>query len=1150
MTLTFYNERKGGLIVELRDDATNEPLANGEFKITTTDGKNVDDNDGTTSTNGIYHSDANGQIKLLGLDPDSYVIRQTKAPDGYVLGTESQTVKVNANDTQTITFTNTAKQSITIQKFIDGTTKPLAGVTFLVTDASGAPVGSANGEHVTDTNGRIVINGLTPGTTLTAREVRTVKGYTLNGAPQTLVVGSGGTNAPAATLSSAAAGSATGNTFTFYDAPLSVLIVHSYIEGTDNHPLPGTAFKVTDGSGAAVGPDGGVYYADQNGDITLRDLEPGITLTVREVKTVDGYVLNGRPQQIQIESGDVQQLTFWNTPTQALTIQAFVEGSTTPIQGIRFLVTDHSGAPVGNTNGEHVTDENGRITLDHLEPGTVITAKEIRVADGYVENSEPKSITIQSGEEQILTFYNAPAGALVIELRDGSTGAALKGADFQVMTDSGAYVSNNGGKQSSNGIYTTDENGQIIITGLQPTALVIKETTAPDGYLPDTAPKTARVNANETQTITFKNYAKQTLTIQAYEAGTTTALPGIHFLVTDSTGAVVGSENGGFVTDQDGRIVINDLAPGLTITAKETESISGYVLNDKPQSILIKSGEAQALTFYNHRKGGLIVKKIDSVSGAALAGAEFRITTVSGELVADNEGKTSSNGIYKTDANGEIALLNLKPDSYTVTEIAAPAGYALDSTPQTTKVETNDTQTLTFKDVPLQSVTIQKLIAGTNKPLAGVSFQITDGSGASLGEYTTDSNGQITIGGLVPGSTIVAKETKTVKGYVLNEQPQYITVGTTSAGTPVNAAKANTTSAAATTAAATGSTAAAPAATPGTSGGTVVTSTSSATGASGSAGNQMTFYDEQTSALTIIKKDSASGKVLKGAQFQITYANGEFVAANGGETSSNGMYTTDSKGQINIKYLQPSTIVIRETKAPDGYILNDEPVTVELGTNDHQTIEITNDSKQTLTIQKFITGTTKPVQGAVFLVTDSSGEALGNANGEYTTDKNGRIVIEGLEPGTTITAKEIRAANGYLLDPTPQSIKIKEGEAQVLTFFNSKGTTLTIQKFVKGTTDPVQGATFLITDSEGTVIGPNNGEYTTDRNGRIVLEGLTAGVTITAKEIRAAEGYLLDSTPQSIKIREGEAQSLTFFNSKGTTLTIQKFITRFRASPS
>ena len=61
-------------------------------------------------------------------------------------------------------------------------------------------------------------------------------------------------------------------------------------------------------------------------------------------------------------------------------------------------------------------------------------------------------------------------------------------------------------------------------------------------------------------------------------------------------------------------------------------------------------------------------------------------------------------------------------------------------------------------------------------------------------------------------------------------------------------------------------------------------------------------------------------------------------------------------------------------------------------------------------------------------------------------------------------------------------------------------------------------------------MGSSNGEFTTDRNGRIVLTGLTPGMTITAKEVRTVEGYVLDTTPQSILVKAGEAQTLTFFN--------------------
>ena len=96
-------------------------------------------------------------------------------------------------------------------------------------------------------------------------------------------------------------------------------------------------------------------------------------------------------------------------------------------------------------------------------------------------------------------------------------------------------------------------------------------------------------------------------------------------------------------------------------------------------------------------------------------------------------------------------------------------------------------------------------------------------------------------------------------------------------------------------------------------------------------------------------------------------------------------------------------------------------------------------------IQKFIEGTDhEPLEGVHFLVTDSSGAAVGRSNGEYVTDEKGRIVITDLEPGTTVTAREVQTVEGYVLDGTPKSILIKEGEVQTLTFWNKKQGTVVI----------------------------------------------------------------------------------------------------------
>ena len=126
--------------------------------------------------------------------------------------------------------------------------------------------------------------------------------------------------------------------------------------------------------------------------------------------------------------------------------------------------------------------------------------------------------------------------------------------------------------------------------------------------------------------LTFENDPTTTLVIQKVTDDTeNTPLAGVEFLVTDGTGAVVGPNNGYYTTDKDGRITIVNLEPGTVIMAKETRTLDGYILDNKPQSITIKTGEVQTLVFRNQKLGGLTINKIDSVTKKPLIGVKFKI---------------------------------------------------------------------------------------------------------------------------------------------------------------------------------------------------------------------------------------------------------------------------------------------------------------------------------------------------------------------------------------------------------------------------------------------------------------------------------------------------------------------------------------------
>ncbi len=186
-------------------------------------------------------------------------------------------------------------------------------------------------------------------------------------------------------------------------------------------------------------------------------------------------------------------------------------------------------------------------------------------------------------------------------------------------------------------------------------------------------------------------------------------------------GAVVGPNNGYYTTNKDGRIVIEGLEPGVIVTARETKTLEGYVLDAAPKSIKIKTGEAQTLTFWNKKAGELVIRKLDKLTNQPLAGVEFQLTYAGGGYVDNANGHLSSNGLYTTDASGEIRISGIT-GTIVVKETKTIPGYTIDEASRTQTVTVNpaDTQTLTFYNTPGTTLTIQKFVDGTTDPIQGV----------------------------------------------------------------------------------------------------------------------------------------------------------------------------------------------------------------------------------------------------------------------------------------------------------------------------------------------------------------------------------------------------------------------------------------------
>ncbi len=245
------------------------------------------------------------------------------------------------------------------------------------------------------------------------------------------------------------------------------------------------------------------------------------------------------------------------------------------------------------------------------------------------------------------------------------------------------------------------------------------------------------------------------------------------------------------------------------------------------------------------------------------------------------------------------------------------------------------------------------------------------------------------------------------------------------------------------------------------------------------------FKNQPKGAIIVQKRDSQTNQPLAGAQFRATTAAGCEVGLDGvigtSTLTQNGIFTTNSDGEIKISNLAPGAYVLTEIKAPDGYIMDAPSTNVVVGANgDTQTVVITNTRKGGLIVEKYDSVTKQPLAGGQFKITTASGElvpsneGLTSSNGIYTTDRSGQIVLSKLLPGTYIVT-ETKAPDNYQFDPTPQTVVVKAGDTQTVRFYDDPLCTLTILKRDSITKKPLAKADSLSKTARAKPLAPTTG---------------------------------------------------------------------------
>ena len=996
-----------------------------------------------------------GVIEVNDITTGLWSFVEVEAPEGYALDPTPHSVYVDVTDGDkqyTVTASNSPLPSLKITK-ADAQTFAKVKATFLVESMTGSY------STTVTVDGERTLPDLQPGV-YRVTEQSVEEPYIKTGTHQDIALLAGAGTVEAA--------------FTNYVKPGLEILKKNIATG---EPIAHVTYKIEqiDGSYSTTATTDGA------GRIFLANIPVG-SYKVTEVNAPSDVILCDIPQTIALGPGETRTVTFFNAMKPSLKIIKRCEVTKDPIPNTKFHIwwaSDNTSIGTMNDLGSFYTDDHGEIifTGDALKSGWYKVTEEAP-ASGFAPADGPTQEFYLAGNENAVKIWeNRPLSALVVFKYDEKTGAALQGAQFQIRYLGG--TSGTGGTVI--GTYTTSENGSIILTRLKAGTYIVEETKASPFYSIDTPPQTVLLSGKDQDVVTlrFGNQPYGSVLIKKLaDDANKTPLAGATFLVTDDKGTFIGTANGEFTTDKSGAIQLPKLPAGTTIVAKEIRPPEGYALDGTPQTITVQAGENAPLTFYDKPLCNLTILKRDALTKKPLAKAEF--------IVKDSEGKPigTDNGRFITGSDGTVTITALNPNAtIIVSEDKAPIGYIKDETPKTIVVRSGVPNSLTFDNEPSTTLVIHKYIEGTeNEPLSGVAFKVVDGSGAAVGPddgvYYTDKAGEIVLNGLEPGTTVVAREIKSVDGFVLDGTPQDILI---KAGTVQN----------------------------------------------------LTFWNKRQGALIINKLSSLDRKTpLKGVTFKITTATGEFVPDENGKISSNGLYYTDKNGQIILKGVT-GTLVVTEEKSIDGYTIdeNTRTQTVVVNPDDTQSLYFYNAPIGGVELIKVnVADETQRIPNTTFEIRRVSDGGLVTT---VTTGTDGRVYVS-LASGSYY-AVETEAGKGYQLDSTPIYFTVEDGKTTTKTVTNKAISGILIHKVNAVTGEGIYGVSFILYDNGNTPIA----QETSDDRGYVRFEGLEDG-RYYLRELEN-EGYIPDTQKKTVYVKSGETTEIEWQN---TPITGQIQITK------
>ena len=723
-------------ILVVKVDTSITGLAGAELEVRDTEGKVID----AWTSDGTPHA-VNG-LKV----GESYVLVETKAPEGYAIASEIPFTVADDAEDEEISLVN--KQVLVHKTDVTGT-EELEGAFMEVRDAGGNLIDSwvSNGTaHA--------ISGITVGQPYVLYETA---------APEGFVVAS---EIPFEVADD-------GTVQHVYMADKQVLVTKYDVTGENE--LPGAELTVTDTEGNVIDS-----WTSGEEAHAVKGLTVGQTYTLTEVTAPDGYAIATAIEFTVEDDGEIQQIAM--VDKQVFVTKYDVTGEE-ELPGAELTVTDTEGNVVDSwTSGEEAhavkgltvgqtytltevtapegyaiasaieftVEDNGEIqqvamidkqvfvskrdvTGEEELPGAELTVTDAagNVVDSWTSGEEPHAVSgLTVGQTYTLTEVAAPTGYSIAEsipftvTDDGAVQQVVMYDDVIEVQITKADITDNEELPGAELVITDSEGKEVDrwVSGKEPHSInlaagtyTLTETLTPAGYATAESILFTVTDSREIQTVTMYDYPIQ-VEISKTDITTGKELPGATLTITDSEGNIVETWTS---TDEPHTFQL----PVGTYTLTEVLAPEGYATAEAVEFTVTDTKEIQKVEMQDYPLGVTISKK-DITNEEELPGATLTIT--------DSEGKIVDQWVSEENPH----YVSLPLGDYTLTEVSAPAGYATAESVEFTVTDTKEAQAVTMYDTPLQ-VEISKKDITNEEELPGAELTITDSEGNEVEKWTS-----------------------------------------------------------------------------------------------------------------------------------------------------------------------------------------------------------------------------------------------------------------------------------------------------------------------------------------------------------------------------------------------------------------------------